>query len=149
MHLFLLEHSKTAYRADAVLYSAAVAALAGLLLWAAPPAQGLTLAACVLVGTLAWTAMEYGAHRFVLHRVMPFSRWHGTHHERPWALICAPTVVSAGLFGGLVYLPARWAVGEWPAYYGVTTSFWDHVFGSAQTPRSSPPTTDPSLSTSL
>ncbi|WP_310462208.1 sterol desaturase family protein [Sphaerotilus sp.] len=198
MYLFTLEHSKTAYQTDAVLYSAAVVALASLLLLAGPRAHWLGLSACVLVGAVAWTAMEYGAHRFVLHSIAPFSRWHTAHHERPSALICAPTVVSAGLIGGLVFLPTWWAFGlwpaaaltqgvligylfytvthhaihhwrargpwlkerkrwhalhhrrgEWPAYYGVTTSFWDHVFGTVQTVNPSAHTTDPSHRTTL
>lgn len=198
MKLLTLEHSKTAYQADVVFYGVAVALLATLLLLDAPPAHWMRLSACVLIGAAAWTAMEYGAHRFVLHGLPPFSRWHAAHHERPSALICAPTVVSAALIGGLVFLPAwglfglwpaaaltqgvlvgylfytvthhathhwrarrpwlrerkRWHAlhhrrGEWPACYGVTTSFWDHVFGSAQTKKSSGSTTDPSHRTTL
>jgi sterol desaturase/sphingolipid hydroxylase (fatty acid hydroxylase superfamily) len=193
MNLFTLEHSKTAYLADVVFYSVAVVVIAALLMAGGPRAHWLPLSVCVLVGAAAWTAMEYGAHRFVLHGLAPFSRWHAAHHERPSALICAPTVVSAGLIGGLVFLPTWWLVGlwpaaaltqgvligylfytvthhaihhwrargpwlkerkrwhalhhrrgEWPAYYGVTTSFWDHVFGSVQTFHAGGPTTDPS-----
>lgn len=196
MPLLMLEHSKTAYRADVVLYSTAVVVLATVLLWAGPQAHWLGLSACVLFGAVAWTAMEYGAHRFVLHGIAPFRHWHAAHHERPSALICAPTVVSAGLIGGLVFLPAWWLFGlwpavaltqgvligylfytvthhaihhwrargpwlkerkrwhalhhrrgEWPACYGVTTSFWDHMFGSVQTTGFSAPTTDPSQRT--
>lgn len=115
MNLLTLEHSKTAYLADVVFYSAAVGAMVALLLLAGPRAHWLGLSACVLIGAAAWTAMEYGTHRFVLHGLAPFSHWHATHHERPSALICAPTVVSAGLIGGLVFLPAWWVFGRWPA----------------------------------
>lgn len=198
MNLFTLEHSKTAYQADLVFYSVAVVGVATWLMAGGPRAQWVALAVCVLVGAAAWTAMEYGAHRFVLHGFRPFSRWHAEHHERPSALICAPTVISAGLIGGLVFLPAWWLFGlwpaaaltqgvligylfytvthhathhwrarspwlkerkrwhalhhrrgEWPAYYGVTTSFWDHMFGSVQTPCGPGLTTDPSHRTPL
>jgi sterol desaturase/sphingolipid hydroxylase (fatty acid hydroxylase superfamily) len=112
MNLFTLEHSKTAYQADLVFYSVAVVGVATWLMAGGPRAQWVALAVCVLVGAAAWTAMEYGAHRFVLHGIRPFSRWHALHHRR----------------------------GEWPAYYGVTTSFWDHMFGSVQTPCGPGPT---------
>lgn len=56
--------------------------------------------------------MEYGAHRFVLHGYLFYTvtrhamhHWHALHHRR----------------------------GEWPACYGVTTSFWERLFGSVQT----------------
>jgi cyclopropane-fatty-acyl-phospholipid synthase len=192
MNLFTLEHSKAVYRADAVLYSLAVGVVTAVLLQAGPLAQWPMLVACVLVGLLAWSAMEYAVHRFVLHGVAPFQRWHARHHERPSALICAPTVVSAALIAGLVFLPARYSVGlwpataltlgvligylfytvthhalhhwrarspwlkerkrwhalhhrrgEWPACYGVTTSFWDRMFGSVQTVDAPRPTTGP------
>lgn len=182
MNLFTLEHSKLAYWADMALYAVAVVAVATGLLQAGPWAQWPMLAACTVAGMLAWTAMEYGAHRFVLHGLPPFKRWHTIHHERPSALVCAPTIVSAALIGGLVFLPmwtlagwwpavaltlgvligylfytvthhathhwharSRWLKerkrwhamhhrrGEWPACYGVTTSFWDRLFGSVQT----------------
>lgn len=194
MNLFTLEHSKRAYQADVVLYATAVVVVATGLLRAGPWAQWPLLAACVVAGALAWTAMEYGAHRFVLHGLPPFKRWHAAHHERPSALICAPTIVSAALIGGLVFLPMwalagwwpavaltlgvligylfytvthhathhwhargrwlkerkRWHAlhhrrGEWPVCYGVTTSFWDRLFGSVQTLPPTRPTTGASL----
>jgi sterol desaturase/sphingolipid hydroxylase (fatty acid hydroxylase superfamily) len=182
MELFSLEHSKAAYRADFALYGAAVVVLAAYLLLAVPRGQQLENLAFVLVGLASWTGIEYALHRFVLHGLQPFSRWHAQHHERPTALICTPTVLSAALIATLVFFPAfllgnvwrasaltlgmlagylaytithhathhwradsawlkhckRWHAlhhhqVEQPACYGVTSSFWDHVFGS--TPR--------------
>lgn len=179
MGMFTLEHSRAAYRADYILYGAAVAALATGTLAAGPREQVAQVAALVLAGLCAWSAIEYALHRFVLHGLAPFRQWHALHHERPAALICAPTMLSAGLILGLVFVPALllgdlWracaltfgVVGGYLAYavthhathhwradsawlkrrrrwhalhhhvsgpgcYGVTSAFWDRVFGTA------------------
>ena len=98
-------------------------------LHAVPP---LSLVAHVLLGLLAWAAVEYGLHRFVFH-ACPESAWaitahfalHGCHHKRPKdhlrlvfpPLFAAPIVAffwnvcaavagepgrSAALFGGML-----------------------------------------------
>ena len=113
MGLFSLEHSKAAYRLDFAVYGAAVAALAAVLLVAAPREQGWQIVALVLLGLASWTAIEYALHRFVLHGLQPFSRWHAEHHQRPQALICAPTLVSASLIAALIFLPALLMGGVW------------------------------------
>jgi hypothetical protein len=61
----------------------------------------------------AWTPLEYLLHRFVLHGVQPFSNWHALHHERPTALICSPTVLSASVLIGLVFLPIGLVSNRW------------------------------------
>ena len=49
-----------------------------------------------------WTAVDYSIHRFLLRGVRPFRDWPALqHHQVP------------------------------PAFFGVTTHFWDQVFGSA------------------
>ena len=180
MGLFTLEQSKAAYRADFALYGAAVLVLAAFLLWYGPREQRLVIAAFALLGLGSWTAVEYLLHRFVLHGLQPFRRWHAEHHQRPTALICTPTILSAALIATLVFLPAlvlgnvwrasalslgivtgylaygvthhathhwrannawlkrrkRWHVlhhrqHEQSGCYGVSSGFWDHVFGSA------------------
>jgi sterol desaturase/sphingolipid hydroxylase (fatty acid hydroxylase superfamily) len=182
MGFFTLEHSKAAYRADFALYGAAVVALAAFLLLDSPRGQRLEITAYALAGLASWTAIEYALHRFVLHGIQPFRRWHAEHHERPTALICAPTIFSATLIATLVFLPAlalgnlwracaltlgvlsgylayaithhathHWrAESDWlkqrkrwhalhhrhhdegrPGCYGVSSGFWDYVFGSA------------------
>jgi len=111
MGLLTLEHSKLAYRADFSLYALAVPALSAFLLWNAPRAHWLAASLWVLAGLVSWTAIEYALHRFVLHGMQPFRAWHEAHHERPTALICAPTIFSATLILVLVFLPA-WAIGD-------------------------------------
>ena len=187
MGLMTLEHSKAAYRADFALYASAVAGLATFLLVTSPQERWLAITTFALLGLLGWTAIEYGLHRFVLHGLPPFRRWHAAHHDRPQALICAPTLVSAALIASLVFLPAlllgdlwracaltlgvlagylayavthhathhwradnpwlqrrkRWHAlhhhaGE-PGCYGVTSPFWDHVFGSSRARAMAPP----------
>ncbi len=178
MGLFSMEQSKAAYVADFALYGAAVAALAAFLALAAPRGHLTVLMVLTLAGLVAWTLIEYALHRFVLHGLQPFRRWHEEHHRRPAAWICTPTLLSATLIALLVFLPALllgdlWqacaltlgllagylvyavlhhATHHWhaerawlrrrkrwhamhhhhahPGCYGVTSSFWDHVFGT-------------------
>lgn len=180
MGLFSIEHGTLAYRADFAIYGAAIAGLAGLLIGAGPIDRPLPLLAWGLTGLAAWSLVEYALHRFVLHGVQPFRRWHAAHHERPRALICSPTLLTLGLFAGLVFAPAWACVGAWnagaftlgmlvgylayalthhathhgrtssrwlrerkrwhalhhgsadPACFGVTSGFWDRVFGSGR-----------------
>jgi cyclopropane-fatty-acyl-phospholipid synthase len=113
MGILSIEHSKLAYHADFALYGASVVALAAFLLADAPPQ--LDLLGLVVAGLASWSAIEYVLHRFVLHSLEPFRRWHAEHHERPTALICAPTLLSATLIGTLVFLPAVLLAGWWPA----------------------------------
>lgn len=178
MNLFTSEHSKTAYRADFVLYGITVVLLAAFVLIESPRAQRGEIVAFALLGLGSWTAMEYGLHRFVLHGLQPFRRWHAAHHRQPRALIFTSTILSATLIGILVFLPALllgdlWracaltlglltgylgytithhAIHHWradsawlkarkhwhalhhsneqPGCYGVTSPFWDQIFGS-------------------
>lgn len=180
MDFLSLEHSRSAYRADLGLYGIAVLLLGARLLQADPQEPRLELALLVLLGLISWSLLEYLLHRFVLHGLWPFDAWHAAHHQRPRALICAPTLLSGGLIGSLVFLPALALFGAWraqaltlgvlmgyfaytlihhathhwrlgrfawlarrkrwhawhhghtaPVCYGVSSGFWDHVFGSA------------------
>lgn len=181
MHIFTLEHSKTAYRVDFALYCAIVVGLAVFLMINGPREQRVEIIVFALAGLISWTAIEYALHRFVLHGLQPFRRWHEEHHRRPMALIFTPTILSAALIVILIFIPALLVVGLWCAfaltlgvltgylsytithhavhhwradsgwlkrrkrwhalhhhrieqsgYYGVTSSFLDHVFGSIQ-----------------
>ena len=187
MGLFAMEHGKAAYRADFALYATAVVALTVFLCAAGPHSLRLESLVSVCAGLVSWTAIEYFLHRFVLHGMAPFKHWHEAHHQRPRALICAPTVLSASLILMLVFLPVLalggiWiacaltlgmltgyllyaithhATHHWPAEnawlrrrkrwhalhhhdagrlggFGVTSGFWDHVFGSAMSGEARP-----------
>jgi cyclopropane-fatty-acyl-phospholipid synthase len=180
MSLFSLEHGKWAYWADFIFYGAAVLVLSITIGVLCPREQWAGSALLALGGWSSWSIIEYGMHRFVLHGLPPFRHWHAKHHQRPTALISAPTLLSASLIAVLVFLPALALGGRWAATaftlgvltgylayalvhhathhwragnrwsqqrkrwhalhhrhelegrcYGVTTSLWDHVFGSA------------------
>ena len=115
MGLLTIEHSQRMYRADFALYGSAMVMLGAFLWRAAPTALGWSLAATVVLGLLLWSLTEYILHRFVLHAVQPFQRWHAQHHERPTALICAPTIASASLILTLIFLPTLGLAGPWIA----------------------------------
>jgi sterol desaturase/sphingolipid hydroxylase (fatty acid hydroxylase superfamily) len=182
MGLFSIEHSQTAYRADFAFYAIGVSSLAVFLTWQGPPSERLDIVLLTILGLFGWSLLEYLVHRFVLHGVQPFARWHAAHHERPMALIGAPTLLTAALFFTVCFMPAwllgdvwqasaltlglvagylvyglthhavhHWRVGrswlrqlklahalhhhgeragERPGRYGVTSGWWDRVFGS-------------------
>lgn len=179
MGLFSLEQGKMAYRADFLLYGGVAASLAAYLLVAVPATQSPLMVLTAVSGLAAWTLTEYVLHRFVLHGMAPFRRWHRLHHQRPTALICSPTIATATLFVLLVFLPVFAAAGihcanaftfgmvtgylayatthhalhHWSSRagwfvrlkrrhavhhrtagahgcYGVTSGFWDRIFGS-------------------
>jgi len=115
MALISLEHSAAAYWFDFALYSAVCVGIACLLVFASPSGTGPVLALWVLWGGALWSLLEYVLHRFVLHGVAPFSRWHSEHHQRPHALISSPLLLSLSLFALLAALPAWWMLGAWPA----------------------------------
>ena len=112
MGLFTLEHGKLAYAADFVLLGTACGLLAAALVVWEPGDAGMRAGGLVLAGLATWTVIEYLVHRFALHGLQPFRRWHAEHHRRPTALIGTPTVVSAGLVGLFVFSPAA-ALGGW------------------------------------
>jgi cyclopropane-fatty-acyl-phospholipid synthase len=115
MNPFALEHGRAACAADIAIYAAAVAILAGVLIGADAKAPRIELAALALAGLAGWTLVEYAMHRFVLHGIEPFRRWHALHHERPRALIGTPTILSALIFVVLAFLPALVLAGPWRA----------------------------------
>jgi sterol desaturase/sphingolipid hydroxylase (fatty acid hydroxylase superfamily) len=108
--LSALEHSKAAYVADFVLLSAFIVGLAAFLVVTGARERRGELAAFALLGLGGWTLVEYVLHRFVLHGLEPFQRWHALHHQRQTELIYAPTILTAGVLMGFVLLPA-WMFG--------------------------------------
>jgi len=121
-----LEHSPTAYRMDFALYGTLSAAMAFILMRYSPAGMGGRLVLWALAGGSIWTLLEYVLHRFVLHGLRPFSRWHAEHHSRPSALIASPSLFSAALFATLAALPGWLVLGAWPACaltFGLMTGY--------------------------
>lgn len=124
--MFALEHSKATYWADFLVYAAVVGALAFCIFALAPRTDRAAMLALATTGLAAWSLAEYAMHRFVLHGVEPFKTWHVKHHERPAALISAPTALSATLITLLVFIPALIASTLWSAIsltLGVTAGY--------------------------
>lgn len=115
MRFFALEHSRAVYAADFVFYGLVNLGIAVALLGWGPRTERLDFIGLVLLGGVLWTLIEYALHRFALHHVQPFERWHGEHHQRPMAMISSPTYFTAGLFLVLIYGPALALAGPWPA----------------------------------
>jgi len=114
MPLSSTEHSSTAYHADTYFYGGTVFALSAWLVLGAPADMAAQLLVWMAAGLLLWSALEYSLHRFVLHGLAPFNRWHLEHHRRPAALIRTATWLSATLMVFLVWLPGVWLLGQWP-----------------------------------
>jgi len=177
LQLFAFENTPLSYMLDFFIYGLLVIFLTGFVFgnmryW---PWAWLFVSA----GVLGWTLIEYLLHRYVLHGLQPFRRWHEAHHQQPSALISIPTIFSVSLFAVLVFVPAallmdvhhaaelllgmlmgyffyamtHHATHHWrgraplslrrkrwhafhhhsgaPICFGVTTQFWDHLFGTA------------------
>lgn len=93
-----MQLSKWSYRADFVLYPLLVGAAGIQTVAHASRTQIESGIAAAVAGWLAWTALEYGLHRWVLHQVQPFKRMHEAHHTNPTAYIGTPAWLSAALF---------------------------------------------------
>jgi cyclopropane-fatty-acyl-phospholipid synthase len=113
MGLFSLEHGKASYGADFVCYGLLVAALAVAVLADLPAALALRALGWAAAGVALWSLAEYLLHRWVLHGLQPFKRWHALHHDRPRALIATPTALTVALFFAFVFLPAWWLGPPW------------------------------------
>lgn len=109
MNPFSIELSTTGNRIEFVGYATVIAALGAFLALTGTLAQRAQGLGWVVLGVLVWSALEYVLHRFVLHGLAPFRHWHQRHHERPAALIGAPTVLSASLIALGIFVPAWWA----------------------------------------
>jgi len=115
MSLFSLEHSAAEYAADFFLYTIACLAGATWLILSSPGGLAATLITCTIAGLIAWTLVEYVVHRYMLHGLAPFNRWHAEHHRRPAARIGSPIVLSASLLFLFAALPAWSMFGGWVA----------------------------------
>jgi cyclopropane-fatty-acyl-phospholipid synthase len=130
MSLTSIEHGRVAYWADFGIYAVALAGSTLTVVVISPADRLPMLAALVGTGLAAWTLIEYGVHRFVLHGMEPFRAWHARHHARPAAYVSTPTPVSAGLIALLVFLPAELLGGWLPASaltLGVTAGYFAYA----------------------
>ena len=109
--VFSLEHSKAAYLADFALLAVSIAGLAVFLVVVGTRERRGEIAVFALMGLAGWTLIEYVVHRFVLHGLRPFRRWHAVHHRRQTDLVYAPTILTGSVGMGLVFLPA-WMLGD-------------------------------------
>jgi cyclopropane-fatty-acyl-phospholipid synthase len=116
MRLLAIEHSLSGYRADFIFYGLAWLTLMSYLALGVPVVERGAVVGLASAGLAAWTLVEYLFHRFVLHGIPPFSKWHAMHHRHPRALIFTPTVLSAALLMLLVFLPALAFGNPWRAW---------------------------------
>jgi cyclopropane-fatty-acyl-phospholipid synthase len=115
MGIFSIEHSRAMYFSDTVLHSAVVLAGVPWVLITGPSDHRLRYGALFFMGVGLWTLLEYAIHRCVLHGLPPFKSWHALHHARPSAYIAPPTIVTAGLFWVIGYLPLTLLSDTWTA----------------------------------
>lgn len=108
------DQSPVSYYADFVLYPIALCASLIALAVAAPQAAWVTMLALV-GGFILWSPLEYVIHRIMLHNVQPFKAWHDEHHQRPYALIGTPTLLSLALFVVFGFLPLTLVMDLWLA----------------------------------
>lgn len=90
--------NRWSYRADYAVLPLLASAVALVSLRHASTWQIEEWLASALAGGVGWTLLEYGLHRWLLHRVQPFQRLHEAHHARPYELIGTPAWLSAPLF---------------------------------------------------
>ena len=113
MIFFKPEFSKKAYIADFAVYLIAPVFIFGMLWHFGPHGEWPGIVISIVVGFIGWTLLEYVLHRFVLHGLEPFKRWHAQHHLRPHALIGTPTVLSLTLILVCIFLPALFIENVW------------------------------------
>ncbi len=129
--------SKASYFADFAVYPPVVLALLILALQQVPPLVWIEWSIACLTGIAAWTLLEYVIHRGVLHRfdfasgitaglMLGYVWYGGVHHVlHHWR-------VRPGSY--LYRLKRRHALHHYARHscnFGVTTQFWDRVFGTA------------------
>ena len=68
--------------------------------------QGPVFVLVALAGVVLWTLTEYVLHRWMLHGVEPFRRWHLAHHRHAGVAIRVPVLFSVLLVLAVVGLPA-------------------------------------------
>lgn len=113
--LLSFEHGVAAYRLDYMVYALAILLLFFYLVKAAPSELSIEVFVFTLLGFAIWSPLEYVLHRFILHGFQPFKGWHSLHHQRPHALICSSTLLSATLVMFMVFVPTLMFGNLWRA----------------------------------
>jgi sterol desaturase/sphingolipid hydroxylase (fatty acid hydroxylase superfamily) len=98
--------SKTAYHADFAIYAIVLGVLIAATALTTNWVQRLHWFAAFTVAAASWTLLEYLLHRFLLHRVAPFTAMHGVHHDSPRAYVGTPTWATLGIIWLVVFVPA-------------------------------------------
>lgn len=126
MRLIKPVRTEKAYRFDLIFYAVSPLSLGLLLSIYSPLESRAEILLLGLVGLVLWSLIEYLLHRFVLHGLPPFKRWHTQHHNQPMARICLPTALSMLLILLLVFLPSLCVLNIWQASsftYGVLSGY--------------------------
>lgn len=101
-----LQFSRQGYVVDYLFYALWIVVASSVLVLFGPRREWLDIALLAAGGLIVWSFLEYALHRFIMHGVDPFRRWHREHHDKPRALVGTPTVFSATLIVLLVFVPA-------------------------------------------
>lgn len=110
--------SKLGYYSDFVVFPLLLLLLGAALVGGSTPRQEVLWLTGCCAGITGYSLLEYGLHRFVLHRIPPFSRMHDLHHANPTAFVGTPTWMTVAFAGG-VFL-ALWAAAGWFTACGLT-----------------------------
>lgn len=120
MSLLSFKFGKVAYNVDLAVYLIAPVMAVGLVLYFSEQTEAISILTAALVGFVGWTFLEYFLHRFVLHHLSPFKRWHGEHHHNPTEAVGTPTLLSLSLIALIIFLPSIYFMG-WQIGGGFST----------------------------
>ena len=118
-----IERSHWTYRFDLFFYAFSPFILGLLLIIYTTIEQRRDIVIFGLLGLIFWTLLEYLLHRFILHSLYPFRKWHALHHAKPKALICLPTPLSMLLILLLIFSPSAYFLDLYQAI-GLTYGVW-------------------------
>jgi sterol desaturase/sphingolipid hydroxylase (fatty acid hydroxylase superfamily) len=104
--LFSTRMSKAAFHLDYFVFPPVILAC---VLAAESKVSALAILPLMLAGFAAWTLAEYLLHRYALHHWPYFTTAHLAHHDKPRAMIAAPTLFTLAFFAATFLLP-MWLV---------------------------------------
>src|ERR1035437_5209411 len=103
--------TRLGYYSDFIVYPFLLVLLGLSLVWGSTPQQQLNWIIACLLGMAGFSLLEYGMHRLVFHRSLPFCTMHERHHAQSTALIGSPTWITAPSAGVVIFLPLWWLAG--------------------------------------